>query len=119
MITNKDKIAKCSSSVINLVNFLEKEYGNVTVTSGYRSADENERVGGAKNSAHLKAVAVDIIIPNVSPIKVAAKVLENKTVHPILGLGLDLHNSMCHFDFMDRGVSIITYWAYDSNGRPV
>ena len=34
------------------------------ITSGYRTAEHNEKVGGVKNSSHLKAVAADISISN-------------------------------------------------------
>ena len=34
------------------------------ITSGYRTEARNEKVGGVKNSSHLKAVAADISISN-------------------------------------------------------
>ena len=32
------------------------------ITSGYRTADHNEKVGGVKNSSHLKGVAADVAV---------------------------------------------------------
>lgn len=38
------------------------EYGHpIRVNSGFRSADVNAKVGGAKNSAHLEGLAADIV----------------------------------------------------------
>ena len=33
------------------------------ITSGFRTVEENERIGGAKNSAHLKGMAADLRRP--------------------------------------------------------
>lgn len=50
---------------------LEKKSGcNLLVTSGYRSPKENKRVGGAKNSYHLKDQARDIVPVNSKCISV-------------------------------------------------
>lgn len=34
------------------------------ITSGLRTADQNAKVGGVSDSAHLKGLAVDIFCPN-------------------------------------------------------
>jgi len=39
---------------------LEGEFGGLQVTSGYRSPEHNAKVGGAKNSAHMRGNAVDV-----------------------------------------------------------
>lgn len=41
------------------------------ISSGYRCNKHNKHVGGVKNSAHLKGLAVDIEVPdNVSRLKI-------------------------------------------------
>jgi zinc D-Ala-D-Ala carboxypeptidase len=47
--------------VENILDPLREKYGKpITVNSGYRSPIVNARVGGAKNSDHVKGMAADI-----------------------------------------------------------
>ena len=39
---------------------IEGSFGGLQVTSGYRSPEHNAKVGGAKNSAHMRGNAVDV-----------------------------------------------------------
>ena len=51
----------------------------MVVTSGYRSAEHNEEVGGTKNSSHLKGVAADIACDNSADrIKIIAAAIAHK-----------------------------------------
>lgn len=43
----------------------------VIINSGYRTPTWNTKVGGAKNSYHVKGMAADIRVKNVSPKEVA------------------------------------------------
>ena len=67
MIENPDKLQGLQPHfrewVLEFARFVERNYGfNLFITSGYRSEEENRRVGGVPNSAHLKGLAVDIRI---------------------------------------------------------
>ncbi|MBQ2905532.1 MAG: DUF882 domain-containing protein [Peptococcaceae bacterium] len=44
----------------------------VIITSGYRTESYNKKVGGARESNHVKGIAADIVVKGVSPSKVAA-----------------------------------------------
>lgn len=46
------------------------------VTSGYRSPQHNTKIGGAKDSQHMKGTAVDISVANVDPEELIENALE-------------------------------------------
>jgi len=64
----KCKCGKCVSKDIdpNLIPILtdvrEHFKSPVIVTSGYRCEEHNKKIGGAKNSYHVKASAVDFVV---------------------------------------------------------
>tara|TARA_R100000231_G_scaffold139613_1_gene121634 strand:- start:1841 stop:2197 length:357 start_codon:yes stop_codon:yes gene_type:complete len=51
---------------INFINKLEqaREIAGIPfkITSGFRTAEHNEKVGGVKNSSHIKGVAADVAV---------------------------------------------------------
>lgn len=54
--------------LIAMLEHVRAHFGQpVTVESGYRSPAYNAKVGGAKSSYHLKGMAADITIRDVSP----------------------------------------------------
>ena len=60
---------------VDLLRLLEKIRANfrapIKITSANRCPDYNEKVGGSKNSQHLKSRAADIIVIGVDPHLVA------------------------------------------------
>ena len=46
-------------SLVNKLQTLRDEVGAITVTSGFRTVEFNDEVGGSKNSYHLQGLAVD------------------------------------------------------------
>ena len=47
------------AELVRKMQILRDEVGSITVTSGYRTKEYNEEVGGSKNSFHLQGLAVD------------------------------------------------------------
>jgi len=56
-----------SNLVLKLEKLREAVGFKLIITSGFRSEKKNKEVGGAKDSLHLKGLAVDIAIENISP----------------------------------------------------
>jgi len=51
----------------------------LVITSGYRSPEHNEKVGGTPNSSHLKGVAADIACDNSADrVKIVAAAIAHK-----------------------------------------
>ena len=64
----------------------------VTINSGYRTASYNEKIGGAKNSYHVKGQAADIVVSGKTPLEVAKKAED-------LGMkGIIKYDSFVHVD---------------------
>lgn len=42
----------------------------IIITSGYRTVMHNKKIGGARNSYHLKGMAADFVVAGLSPQKV-------------------------------------------------
>ena len=49
--------------LIEFDKYMQNNYGiELTITSAYRTTEENEKVGGVPNSSHLKGLAVDVAV---------------------------------------------------------
>ena len=61
------------SSLAALLQKIRDHFGRpVVITSGYRTASHNTRVGGSKSSQHLLGRAADIQVQDTDPLAVAA-----------------------------------------------
>lgn len=50
--------------LLNMVEAIENEVGEVEITSGYRCEAHNAEVGGVPNSFHVQGVACDMLVPD-------------------------------------------------------
>lgn len=66
----------------------------VIITSGYRTPEHNEKVGGAKYSFHMRGMAADIIVKDMTP-KDVAKELDKLAPN---SCGIIVYKSWVHFD---------------------
>ncbi len=66
------------------------------ITSGYRCPRYNRRVGGAKNSFHLKGLAADVVSKHKSPAEVHRVALQLQKAGKIGGVGL--YKGFTHVD---------------------
>ena len=59
--------------LVELLEHIREHFGKpVTITSGYRTASHNAKVGGSKSSQHLLGRAADIQVQDTDPLAVAA-----------------------------------------------
>lgn len=70
----------------------------VIINSGYRTPTWNTRVGGAKNSYHVKGMAADIRVKNVSPKEVAKYASEYMKDHG----GVICYTNFVHVDVREK-----------------
>lgn len=97
----------CSTVLIDdqLVTYIQKirdHFGKpITITSGYRCATHNARVGGATGSRHNKGQAADIVVQGVTPKKVA----QYAESIGIMGIGLYETSADGHFVHIDTRTS--------------
>ena len=93
------------SELAKNLQVLRDHFGkSITITSGYRSPAHNVRIGGAKDSFHVRGMAADIQISGVSPRLVynAIELLIKSGKMKEGGLGL--YNSWCHYDIRNKRI---------------
>lgn len=78
----------------------------VTINSAYRDAAYNSKVGGAKNSYHVKGQAFDIVVRGKAPSEVA------RYAKSIGILGVIQYNTFVHVDSRKT-----KYYARNNNGK--
>ena len=101
-----DKILIDTMFVQNQLQDIRSHFGKpVTVNSAYRTQYYNTKVGGAKNSYHMKGRAFDISIKGVTPTEVA------RYAASINIPGIIQYNTFVHVDSRDT-----KYWARNNNG---
>lgn len=106
------KTAGLNRKLVGLLYQIERHYGRgVTVTSGCRSYSHNRRIGGARESFHLRCLAADIKVGGVG---------KGALVHYVSGMGgrggvgLYCRDSSVHVDIGPR-----RNWIWQCNGRRV
>ncbi len=74
----------------------------IHVVSGYRNTTYNKRIGGAKRSYHMKAMAADIRVNGMTPkaIKAAIEILITEGKMEQGGIGL--YKTFVHYDNRGR-----------------
>lgn len=70
----------------------------IIINSAYRCVPHNTKVGGASRSYHLKGMAVDIVVPGITPSEVYRVIAQMMDAGLILKGGLSLYSTFVHYD---------------------
>jgi uncharacterized protein YcbK (DUF882 family) len=78
---------------------LRDELGKpIKINSGYRSPAHNKKIGGVRNSQHVKGKAADIVVTGLTPTQLAAvifKLIEQKKMRQG---GVGIYPNFVHYD---------------------
>lgn len=71
---------------------------SITITSGYRSPQHNKKIGGAKDSQHVKGLAADIKVSGMTPKEVALVIEGLIESGKMRHGGIGIYPSWVHYD---------------------
>ena len=71
---------------------------SITITSGYRSPQHNKKIGGAKDSQHVKGLAADIKVSGMTPKEVALVIEGLIESGKMKQGGIGIYPSWVHYD---------------------
>ena len=78
---------------------LRDEVGQtIIINSGYRSPAWNRKIGGAKNSMHIKAMASDLVCVGLTPKQLKAVIERLIKTGKMKNGGIGLYPSFVHYD---------------------
>ena len=104
-----DKIL-IDDKLVELLQKMRDKFGPISISSAYRNATYNKKVGGVSNSQHLYGLAADITIKDNSRLLEAAQYAQ--TIG-FTGIGLDdKYQMFIHVDTRKNK----SYFRYKSNG---
>lgn len=106
-----------SAAISDKMRVLQNAFGKkLTITSGFRSPERNAKVGGAKNSAHMRGNAVDVSTAGMS-MDDKIKLIQVASAVGIGGIGVYSSGGL-HFDIEgkrawgdDYHMSSLPQWA--------
>ena len=70
----------------------------ININSAYRSPSHNRKVGGVKNSQHVKGTAVDIVVKGLSTEQLAYKIDELISKGIMQQGGIGIYDTFVHYD---------------------
>lgn len=88
-----------ANKLLDNLQVLRDELGEpVRINSGYRSPAYNKKIGGVKNSQHLRATAADITVKSKTPRQVKAIIERLIKAGKMHNGGIGLYPGFVHYD---------------------
>jgi len=83
---------------------IRKHFGNVPIqiNSGWRSEAHNAKIGGVKNSMHVKGKAADFVIKGFTPVQIAAELEKLIAAKKISQGGIGVYPNFTHYDIRGK-----------------
>ena len=66
----REAVERLTALCVQVLQPIRDHFGPVHISSGYRGAALNARIGGSRRSQHMRGEAADIVIAGVTPIEV-------------------------------------------------
>ena len=96
--------------LVQLLRDASSHFGRTAyVNSGYRTPERNRRVGGARDSQHMKCRAIDFRVAGVSVGELRRYVVSNLNKWRLRGLGT--YSSHLHVDIGERKTTRLVSWT--------
>lgn len=93
------------SILANQLEVIRSHFGKpITITSGYRSEAHNLRIGGEKNSFHVKGMAADIKIEGIKPYVVAKQIEMLIDAGKMIQGGVGIYSTWIHYDIRGKKI---------------
>jgi len=100
-----DLVVLLDMRMVNKLQMIRNHFGNpVTITSGFRSFEHNQKIGGAKYSQHQYGRAVDFVVKDIEPHDVQTWIQEQGWTG-----GLGLGKNFTHYDIAERGKNLVVF----------
>mgnify|MGYP000657494523 CR=1 FL=1 len=74
----------------------------IHINSAYRSPEHNKKIGGKRNSYHIKGMAADITVKGYTPRKLYSVVRKLRKQGKIGVNGIGLYNGFLHIDLREQ-----------------
>lgn len=98
----QDVLQNLQKLVVNL-GVIREEIGlPIHVNSGYRSTEHNKKIGGAKNSYHVKGMAADLSVKGVRPSALKEIIVGLMDSGKITAGGVKAYDTFVHYDIRGK-----------------
>lgn len=103
-IPNQQQLKNIEKLAVNVLQPLRNEFGGIRISSGFRSVELNEKIGGSPDSNHCRGEAADIepLNDNVSLLDLVEFIYNNLEFRTII-LEYPDDGGWVHVDYRDGG----------------
>ena len=108
--------------IYEVINPIINQFGDIKITSGYRSPELCKAIGSSPNSQHTKGEAVDFIVPNISNQEVSLWIVQNLEFDQCIlefWKPEEINSGWVHISYNKSGNRKMYLRAFKANNRTV